>query len=197
MADFFTAEQIALLSASVVRVGFLVKFEFASETIRVWNGETELVVDGNTYIPLHGTGTIDGLGLSSGTNSESITLSVAGIPDAEPNILAAALAGTAEADQRLVTVYMQFMTDDWQPSGTPIPIFLGYMQPPVVNRSSASSLEGATQTVSVTAENIFYSRARPRYGRNTDRDQQARSPGDLFFRFVSSLLSKTITYPDF
>jgi hypothetical protein len=51
--------------------------------------------------------------------------------------------------------------------------------------------------VSLTAENMFYGRSRPPYGRNTDRDQQARSPGDKFFGFVSSLVQKTITYPDY
>lgn len=64
---FFTAEQIALLVASVVRCDFLVSFEFLSGIERAWNGNTTLVAgDGNTYLPMYGFGQIDGLGLSGG-----------------------------------------------------------------------------------------------------------------------------------
>ena len=97
----------------------------------------------------------------------------------------------------MLTIYLQLFTEDWQPSGMPIPIFRGFMQPPTVTRSAAQGAAGGTQSISLQAENIFFSRSRPPFGRNTDRDQQARSPGDKFFGFVSSLMSKTIIYPDY
>ena len=197
MADFFTPAQVALLSASVVRCDFLCKFEFVSETLYAWNGNTPLVVGGNTYQPMYGYGAIDGLGLSGGASSEAVTLSLNGLPGQSLDFLAAALADTPEVDQQLLTIYLQLFTDDWQPSGTPIPIFRGFMQPPSVSRSPMQGTEGGQQSITVTAENIFYGRARPPHGRNTDRDQQARYPGDKFFGFVSSLLNKVITYPDF
>jgi hypothetical protein len=49
----------------------------------------------------------------------------------------------------------------------------------------------------MTAENAFFNRSRPPYGRYTDRDQQSRSAGDKFFQFTPSLLFKTFTYPDY
>lgn len=195
--DFFTPEQIAMLSASTVRCDFLVKFEFASSTMRAWNGNTELVVGGDTYLPMFGFGQIDGLGMSGGTVSEAVTLSLSGLPGQALDLLSVALADTPEVDQQMLTVFLQLFTEEWQPAGTPIPIFRGFMQPPSVSRSAMQGTEGATQSISLTAENIFYSRSRPAYGRNTDRDQQARSPGDKFFGFVASLISKTITYPDY
>lgn len=195
--DFFTPDQIAMLSASTVRCDFLVKFEFASSTMRAWNGNTELVVDGDTYLPMFGFGQIDGLGMSGGTVSEAVTLSLSGLPGQALDLLSVALDDTPEVDQQMLTIFLQLFTEDWQPAGTPIPIFRGFMQPPSVSRSAMQGTEGATQSISLTAENIFYSRSRPAYGRNTDRDQQARSPGDKFFGFVASLISKTITYPDY
>ncbi|MRX33226.1 hypothetical protein [Aminobacter sp. MDW-2] len=197
MVDFFTPDQIAMLSASTVRCDFLVKFEFASSTMRAWNGNTELVVAGDTYLPMFGFGQIDGLGMSGGTVSENVTLSLSGLPGQALDLLSVALDDTPEVDQQMLTIFLQLFTDEWQPAGTPIPIFRGFMQPPSVSRSAMQGTEGATQSISLTAENIFYSRSRPAYGRNTDRDQQARSPGDKFFGFVASLISKTITYPDY
>lgn len=195
--DFFTPDQIAMLSASTVRCDFLVKFEFASSTMRAWNGNTELVVGGDTYLPMFGFGQIDGLGMSGGTVSENVTLSLSGLPGQALDLLSVALDDTPEVDQQMLTIFLQLFTEEWQPAGTPIPIFRGFMQPPSVSRSAMQGTEGATQSISLTAENIFYSRSRPAYGRNTDRDQQARSPGDKFFGFVASLISKTITYPDY
>ncbi|WP_406871629.1 hypothetical protein WHT83_15015 [Aminobacter sp. P9b] len=195
--DFFSPDQIALLSASTVRCDFLVKFEFASSTMRAWNGNTELIVGGDAYLPMFGFGQIDGLGMSGGTVSENVTLSLSGLPGQALDLLSVALDDTPEVDQQMLTVYLQLFTDEWQPAGTPIPIFRGFMQPPSVSRSAMQGTDGASQSISVVAENIFYSRSRPAYGRNTDRDQQARSLGDRFFGFVASLISKTITYPDY
>lgn len=198
MAEFFTADQIALLSAGAVRCDLLVKFEFASVTMYAWNGSTELLaLDGNTYLPMHGFGQIDGLGLNGGSASEAVTLSLDGLPGQELDILSRALSDTPDVDQQMLTIYLQLFTDDWQPSGMPIPLFRGFMQPPSVSRSAIQGTDGATQSISLTAENIFFSRARPPHGRNTDRDQQARSPGDKFFGFVSSLVMKSIKYPDY
>ena len=194
--DFFTADQLALLSAGTVRADpFVCTFEFASGTKRAWNGTWPLVTGGNTYQPMYGAGQIDGLGYSGGSTSESITLSLNGLPSGD--FLAAALAETPEVDQQLLSVALQLFDDDWQPIGAPIVHFRGFMQPPTVSRSAMQGADGGTQSISVSAENIFYGRSRPPHGRNTDRDQQARHPGDKFFGFVSSLLNKVITYPDF
>lgn len=199
MAEFFTPEQIERLSQGEVRCDFLVKFDFATEPYFAWNGNTDLpALDGNTYKPMYGFGQIDGLGLpGAGTISESVTLSLDGLPDMPLDYLAKVLADTAEVDQRMVTILLQLFDDDWQVAGIPIPLFHGFMQPPKVARTAMEADSGATQSITLVAENIFFGRSRPPNGRNTDRDQQARSPGDKFFGFVSSLVFKTITYPDY
>lgn len=196
MADFFTPEQVDYLSATTVRVDMLAAFEFASGTEYAWNGNTELTVDGNTYKPMRGYGAMEGIGLAGGTLSETVTMSLDGLPGQSLDILSKALEETPDVEQRMVTASLQLFDADWQSVGIPIPVFRGFMQPPGVTRTPMQGEEGGVQSVSLTAENIFFGRSRPPYGRNTDRDQQARSPGDKIFRFVASLMNKRIPYPD-
>jgi hypothetical protein len=203
--DFFTSEQIDLLSASTVRCDLGCKFDFASGAKYAWNGDTKLVIGSNTYQPMKGYGRIDGLGMASGTVSESVTLSLSGLPNSVPgnspeeelDFLAVALAESSEVDQRMVTISLLLFGEDWQIVGSPIPLFHGFMQPPSVTRTPMQDGDGGIQSITLTAENVFFGRARPSNGRNTDRDQQARSPGDFFFGYVWSLRNKTITYPDY
>lgn len=198
MADFFTPDQIAVLSATTVRCDFLVAFEFASGTKRAWNGNTELTIGGAVYQPMFGTGQIEGLGYTNeGTASDSVTLTLSGLPGDRIDILSAALADSGEVAQRMVTIALQLFDNNWQPVGAPINLFRGFMQRPKVSRTAMQDGEGSTQSISLVAENIFYGRARPANGRNTDRDQQSRSPGDRFFGFVAALVQKVITYPDY
>jgi hypothetical protein len=198
MSSFFTDAQIERLSGQEVRCDFMVDFEFASGPLYAWNGESNLEVNGKTYKPMHGFGVIEGLGLPGpGTTSESVTLSLDGLPGMSLDFLAKALEDTREVDQQLVTISLQLFDEDWQTVGSPIAVFRGFMQPPKVTRSVMMGTEGGTQGVSIVAENIFFGRSRPPYGRNTDRDQQARYPGDKFFGFVSSLVFKKIGYPDY
>jgi hypothetical protein len=198
MADFFTPDQLAILTAGTVRCDMVVKFEFSTGTQYAWNGNTPLVVDGNTYQAMRGYGQIDGLGYAGeGSQSQAVTLSLDGLPGKSLDILSAALADTPVVDQQLLLISLQLFNADWAPVGSPLPIFYGFMQPPKITRSTMEGTEGAVQSIAITAENAFFNRARPAYGRYTDRDQQARSPGDKFFGFVSSLLSKTIRYPDY
>ena len=196
MSDFFTAPQLAILAATTVRVAPLAKFEFVSETVYAWNGHYPLIVGANTYQPMRGIGSIEGLGLSAGGTSDFVTVTLNGLPDADPDFLALALASNDEVIQQPLTIYLELFDADWQPVGSPIFVFSGFMQPPKVTRTPMQGDQGSVQSITVTAENVFYNRAKPANGRNTDRDQQARSPGDKFFGFVASLLAKQVKYPD-
>lgn len=194
---FFDPEQVAEFAKRQVRLDLLVEFRFASETMRVWNGNTELVTGGNNYLPMYGHGSIDGLGMASGTASESVSFQVSGLPSQALDFLGMALNSNEEVDQRIVVVSMQLFDEEWQPLGIPAPIFWGFMQPPRVSRTEMTGTDGATQSITLTAENAFFNRSRPAYGRYTDRDQQKRSPGDKFFQFTGSLAFKRFTYPDY
>jgi hypothetical protein len=194
---FFTPDQIAILQGIRVRVDLLAEFQFQSETVNVWNGNSMLEHDNKTWLPLYGAATIDGLGISGGTQSEKVDFTLNGLPNQPADFLRLALQETPDVMQQLVIVFMQLFDDDWQPHGPPISIFWGFMQPPRINRTPQQDTEGSIQSVQLTAENAFFNRSRPAYGRYSDRDQQTRSPGDKFFQFVPSLLHKTVAYPDF
>lgn len=59
---YFTDAQLGLLSKNTVQFSLLAKLEFRNGTKYVWDGEYPLTIDGNTYAPLHGVATIEGLG---------------------------------------------------------------------------------------------------------------------------------------
>jgi len=192
--SFFSSDQIATLSASTVRVALLSEFDFVSQTIRLWNGDYAIDSGGKTWEPMKGTGQIDGLGVSADQAADNVTYSLPGVDE---KILASALEETPEANQRSVNTSLQLFDNDWQPQGSPIGIWWGFLQPPKVSRSAMQDDQGGVQTVSISAENAFFNRSRPPSGRYTDRDQQARSPGDKFLQFVSSLLFKVFVYPSY
>lgn len=195
--SFFSEEQINLLSNRTVKVDLVAKLEFKTETFYVWNGEYKININGNVYFPLHGTAQIEGLSQANSTESQAITISLNGLNNDNVDFLSIALKDTSEVDQQFINIYMQLFDEDWQPIGAPIGIWWGFMQPLTVSRSETNAEQGATQMITLNAENAFFNRSRPSSSRYTDRDQQKRYPNDKFFQFTSSLINKTITYPDY
>lgn len=194
---FFTAEEVERLASKEIRMAPLVKMEFEGDTAYCWNGYTEITTGGNTYLPMYGAASINGLGFSGGTASENVTVSLSGLPDEGLPVLAQALAASNSISQKMLTAYIQFFDVNWQPEGPPIGIFYGFMQPPQITRTAATETEGATQSISIVAENVLFNRSKPKNGRYTDQDQKRRSPTDRGFEFVKSLTFKNFTYPDF
>lgn len=194
---FFTDDQIAILSAGVVRVAPLVELQFDSGTMRLWNGYHAIVSGGETWLPMKESGQIEGLSLVSDGAATKVTFTLSGIPDSDIDILAKALEETPDVQQRTVLVYLQLFDDAWQPSGSPIAIWWGVMQPPKISQSAMEGPTGAQRTITLDALNAFFNRSRPPLGRYTDRDQQKRSDGDTFFQFTPNLLFKSFTWPDY
>jgi len=194
---FFTSDEVARFKSGNVRVAFLVKMDFVSETIGVWNGNTKLSVDGVDYLPMYGAGTIDGLSFANSTTSDQVSISVSG---ANAEILGLAMAESGEVQDRLVTVYLQLFDDNWQPIAAAPAIFFGYMQPPEGSQDEVVldvNANSPTHTITIAAENIYFNRSRAPGGRYSDRDQQYRYPGDKVFDFMPGLVFKTFVYPDF
>lgn len=196
---FFSADQIEILSKTTVRCAFLSEFRFESETVRVWNGNTELESNGNLYLPLRGAGQIEGLTFNGNATSAKITFSLPAIPTGKIDILKKAIDETDEVSGNLAIVSLQLFDEDWQCVGSPIGVAWGLMQKPKISRSQMQGTDGALQSITLDAENIFHGRSTPPAGRYTDRDQQTRHPGDLICQFVSVLAAsgKIIRYPDY
>lgn len=194
---FFNTEEIARFASGKVRVAFLVEFDFVSEKMGVWNGNTRLTVGGTTFQPLFGAGAIEGLSFSNSTISERVTFTIGGVKN---DLLGLALTQTGEVQDRLVKIYLQSFDDDWQVIAAAPVIFFGYMQPPEVRQDEVSqdaNSASPTQTISIAAENIYFNRSRAAGGRYSDRDQQLLHPGDKIFEFMPGLVFTQFFYPDF
>lgn len=202
--SFFSDADIARLSAGTVRAALVLKLDFVSGAKYVWGGKTDIDIDGNTYLPLHGLMRTQGIAFAREPVSQRFTIGVEGLPaetDTVPgskiNVLAAALSATDEVEGQLATASLQLFDDDWQRAGSPYPLAIGFMRKPRVTRTRIRPGQGAVQSISIGAENLFYNRSLPPSGRYTDRDQQARHDGDLICQFQPDLRAKTFTYPDY
>lgn len=194
---FFTPAEVDKFESGNVRAAFLVRMNFVSKTMGVWNGTTKLTIDGVEYLPMFGAGTIDGLSFTNSTTSDQITVGVSGV---NSDILGQVLADSGELQDRLLTIYLQLFDDNWQPVAAAPAIFFGYMQPPECTQDEVTLDVGSTSpthSVSIAAENIYYNRSRAAGGRYSDRDQQYRHPGDKIFNFMTGLVFQQFLYPDF
>jgi len=188
---FFTADQITELSRTTVRVATLVAFHY-DPVIRFWNGNRTLSAGGYEWNGLGGLGQIDGLMESRSGESSQVRFTLTGT-NAEINAIA--MSQGADQTGKLAIVAFQLMNDDWQPVGSPIPVWTGVTQPMSASSVAAPEGQGRQRSITLAAENLFYGRSRPRAGMFTDRDQKQRYPGDKFFEFQSQLKNMTYVWP--
>ncbi|GGD24402.1 hypothetical protein [Aureimonas glaciei] len=194
MAGFFTPEQIEILSASTVRVATLAELAFASGTMRLFAGAGVRDFGGQEWRGLGGLISIDGLGDMRTTQANTVSITLSGVDEAT---LPKAIGEPEEVVDRLIVIYWQFLDSGMQPVGSLVPIYFGLMQSPSIDRSEASDDEGAVCTISLPCEGLFVGRSKPPRGRYTDRDQQARHPGDRIFDRMSENRGKVVLWPDF
>lgn len=191
---FLTTSQIAALSGSTVRIATLVEMQFVSKTMRLWNGAGLATVAGFEWEGVGAMGSIDGLAQTREPVSSKVTLRLSGV---SAEVLAIARNTTADVQGRPAYIWLQLFDGEWQPVGARIPVFWGVLQRINIMRSEASGHSGGERVCELEVENPFAGRARPSAGRFTDADQQARHPGDRFFRFVPKQRSQVITWPDY
>lgn len=187
----FTADQLAVLARSSVHVATLAAFHFDT-VMRYWNGSYTLTAGGYDWHGMGGLGKIEGLQESRTGESAQVRFTLSGT-DSEIN--AKAMEQALDQAGKLVTVFLQFMREDWQPVGSPVLIWSGITQPMSSARIGAREGEPAQRSITLPAENLFYGRSRPRAGLYTDRDQQARFDGDRFFEFQPQLKNMTYVWP--
>jgi hypothetical protein len=191
---FLSSDEITALKASTVRLAMLVELQFASETMRLWNGAGTATIDGADWRGVGGFGSIDGLEQVREPVSSKVTMRLSGV---SPEVLALAARSNDDVRGRPAYVWTHLMDGDWQPVGARIPLFWGTMQRINIERSEASEFSGGDRVCALEVENPFAARARPSAGRFTDADQKARFPGDKFCRFVPLQRSQVIVWPDY
>lgn len=182
------SEVQAVVGSVTAECVFLIRFDFLSETKRVWTGFGKLrTLDGNLWDGLGEVIGIDGLTgpLSGSAPSGKVTAS-----GVSPDLIPIALNEQSEYKQRPVSILLQAFANR-APVGNPCPLLLRIMTTIEINRT------GDTRSLSVNHESPYVGRNNPANGYYSDRDQQARYPGDRFCERAPSLLFKTDGWPQY
>lgn len=176
----------AVLAGRTVRAATLLLLEWVSSTSRVWLGNGTLDAGGEEW---GGTGTfvsLDGMTHRNDLSAVSSTITLSGV---DSDMVVLARTSAAEAKGRPATVFIQFFDDDNQTLDDPIAIHSGLMD--VVSYKAKSETE---REISVSVEGVFAARGSAPFAYYTDRDQQARFPGDRGMEEIASLITKVIKW---
>lgn len=188
----------AKLAGAKVQGAPLVRFEFASETMRLWLGNGELETnDGAKWQAVGQLGAVSGIEQAVNGEAPQATFSLSGV---DANIMRLARDEfKAEVLGRRVVVALQFFgiedeadPDNQRPLDLPYAIWAGRCLAPTFTFSPSGE-----RSIAITAESLFSLRTRPQYAMYTDRDQQRRFPGDRGFEFAPTLVNKVVTWPDY
>lgn len=190
----------AALAGKRLDMAFLVLFDFASEPMRLWRGNGLLDTnDGHQWRGLGQLGSMAGIAQAVNGDAPEMSFTLSAV-DADIVRLARD-EWASEVKGRLVYVLMQFFgvddpddPDNQRPLDNPYPAACGRMLQPVFGLDADGDW-----SVTIKAESLFSLRSRPKAGRYTDADQQARYPGagDKGFEFTGVVINKVVTWPDF
>jgi hypothetical protein len=176
----------AVLAGKVVRLDLLVRFDFASGPMRLWQGFGTLRTnDSNTWQGIGQLGQISDLESAIGGTAPQARFTLSGV---DPTILANAL-DAQEIYGRDCDVYMQFFDDSFNCLDNPYVVWAGLMDTVRITQSVD------TCQVELSAETIFARRAKPPLGMLSDREQQSFFPGDNSLAGIPALMSKTSIWP--
>lgn len=162
---------------------FAVKAEFDSGDVRVWSGDGDLSVGGENYL---GVGTllqISGAEDNLELTSTGVSVSLAGM---DANVLNLAL--TENYQNRLITIFLGFLSGGTDVSVGTMTIFKGRMQSMTINDDPNGSL------IQIDAENRLIDLRRPSNLRYTKESQKYIDSSDSCFNRVQDLADKEIIW---
>lgn len=178
----------AVLNGDLVRASLLVELQFLSSTSRFWFGFGTLTTnDGKVWLGAGQAVSLDGLDLRTDTAATKMTLKASGV---DPTLITKAQASAAEAKGQPANIYLQFFDANWKPLDNPVVVRSGLMD--VLTYASTGPDK---RDISLTIEGMFAARLYSPFAYWTDRDQQARFPGDLGMQFVPSLQYMYVIWP--
>ena len=164
-------------------VFFAVKANFDSGAVRVWSGDGDLSVGGETYL---GVGTLlqiseteDNLELTS----TGVSVSLAGM---DATVLDMAL--TENYQNRPITIFMGFLSGGTDVSAGTTTIFNGRMQSMSINDDPNGS------TINIDAENRLIDLSRPSNLRYTKESQKFIDSSDSCFNRVQAMADREIIW---
>lgn len=186
---FFSDTLAAVAADRQVYLAALVEFDFAENIRRMWDGTGVLVVDGVEWIGSGELGSISEVKFGENDDADKVTFSLSGV---SPEIVTLARSGDSVRG-RDVTIYGQFLdVDTMQPLDSKWTI-----RQLIMDTIGYGAKGPSDRSISLTAETIWTSRNLAAFAYWSDRDQQARYPGDLGCQFVATLKNKKATWPVF
>ncbi len=176
----------AMSEGARVSVGRLFEFQFLSETLRFWDGVTDLTtLDGRVWQASGSVISVSGLEHRPNMGASPATFTMSGVQN---ELIAFAAGNQQQVVGRPCAVFLQFLNEDASPLDNPVAIWSGNMDTLSFNAGAGE------QTITLSAESLFVTRTRAPYGYMTDRDQQARWPGDTGMQFLPDLVNKTTSW---
>ncbi len=181
-------EVATVVGSGVAAHAFLIKFDFLSETKRVWTGFGKLrTLDNQEWDGIGDLVAISGLtGMRSGT-APAGKITASGV---SPDLLPIALGEIDEYQGRPVAIFFQAFSDRTMVHN-PCPLLLRIMTNISIDRT------GDTRSLSINHESPYVGRNNPANGWYSDRDQQSRHPGDRFCERAPFLFFKQERWPDY
>lgn len=163
---------------------FAVKAQFDTETIRLWTGADDLLVDGETY---EGAGTLLSVGDIEDTmevKSTNLTVSLSGMDTTVMN-----LALSEDLHNRKIKLYMGYLMGGANESAGEIVMFSGRM----TNVQISDDAENGS-TISINAENRLVDLNRPSNLRYTNASQMTINSSDTGFKYVQAIQGKELLW---
>lgn len=184
MARDLTSGMVAEFTASELIPFIMMAMFFDGGTIRIWNGNQELIWNGDAFI---GAGNLIGINQVAEMADLQATGTAVTLSGISNEILAIAM--TEPYQGRRATIWLGcFDKATGQIVADPSPIFKGRMDTMTIARAAE------TCTVSLNIENVLIDLERPRQRNFTTEDQAIDYPGDTFFDFVPGLQDKEIAW---
>lgn len=177
----------AVLRGQAVTIGTLLDLDFKTAGhSRIWTGDGPLKTNDNKkWDGIGNIAQISGLERAAGGLATQASFTITG----DKRLVKLLLEDKEEYFNRPITVFMQVFDQDMKCLDNPAAIWSGYMDAPSIGNSQG----GTIRTLTISAESLFMNRATPPYGTYSDRDQQARYPGDTGCTYLSTLIFKNMT----
>ncbi len=194
---YFPQAIAAKLAGRTVAASLLCFMDFRVTPRRWWMGFGDLEAGGYTWQGMGELIQIDGLEQPIGTVAPKTTFQLSGV---DPTVVKLAKKASDRVKDRRCRVYLQYFDitpDDasvapWSLLDEPFAIWSGMMDQ-LTYSGQGPSQRGVTQS----AESLWTNRSRPPFGLWSDRDQNARFPGDRGLEQVPSLVKKQARWPVF
>lgn len=183
MSRTATPQFLNALTEELVRPCIFFEGVFASGTVRLWTGLTEIDWNGQTWL---GAGVLMGIAAVEETTeviANGTTVSLSGVP------LDLVQIAIKEARQGLPgRVWVGLLTEDLQIIASPALVFSGRLDVPQITDGADSC------TVTISYESRLLDLTVPREWRYTDQSQKALHPTDRGFEYVTSIQDKEIVW---